>query len=264
MPRFATLYSGSSGNCAAVEQGGRFILVDMGGTCKATLGGLVALGLSPKNLAGILVTHEHSDHIRGLAVFLKKVKVPLFASAATLYALEQMAAVPPDAELIAMDEGAEVHLGGFMVRGFATSHDAAGSCGWFLTAPGGESLALATDLGCMTTEVYSHLECADLVVLEANYDPHLLRTGRYPAYLKSRIASARGHLSNPDAAAVVARLVAAGCRRVVLCHLSKENNLPELAAQAVEIAFMEHGVPLPPDCVVEVARRYEPIPWIEY
>lgn len=264
MPRFTTLYSGSSGNCSVIEQDGQFILVDMGGSCKATLGGLVALGLTPRNLTGILVTHEHSDHIKGLMVFLKKVKVPLLASSGTLYALEQISAVPPDTELVAMDEGSEARLGEFMVRGFATSHDAAGSCGWFVTAPSGASVALATDLGHMTPNVFSHLECAELVALEANYDPEMLRTGPYPAYLKNRISSSRGHLSNRDSAAAVARLVAAGCRRVALCHLSRENNTPELAKLAVEDALLEHGLRMPRDCIVRVAHRHQPGEWMDF
>lgn len=264
MARFVTLYSGSSGNCCIIEQDGRFLLVDMGGSCKATLGALVSVGLTPKNLDGILVTHEHSDHIKGLAVFLKRVKVPVLGTSGTLYALDQISAIPHDIELMAMDTGSEVRLGDFMIRGFATSHDAACSCGWFITTGGGASAAVATDLGHMTPEVLAHLECADMVALEANYDPDMLRYGRYPAYLKNRISGQRGHLSNQDAATTVARLVAAGCRRVALCHLSEENNKPELAAAAVEAAMLEHGLRMPEGCVVQVARRYDPGDWMDF
>ena len=161
MPRFITLYSGSSGNCAAVQSDEGFLLVDMGASCKATLAAMVQVGLSPALLRGILITHEHVDHIRGLRVFLKKVKVPVFGTAGTVQALWGQEAVPDTAELVALGEEDSVELGGFLVRLFCTSHDAAACCGWRLQAKNGSTMAIATDLGCMTPEVYSHLKvCA--------------------------------------------------------------------------------------------------------
>ena len=228
------------------------------------MGALESLGLTPQDLKGILITHEHSDHIKGLAVFLKRVKVPLLATSATLYAVEQATVIPPDIELVAMDTGSELQLGDFMIRGFDTSHDAAGSCGWFVRAGHVSSVAVATDLGHVTPDVMSHLECADMVALESNYDPEMLRTGPYPSYLKRRIASERGHLSNPDAGTTVAQLVQAGCRRVALCHLSEENNRPRLARLAVENAFLEHGQAMPEDCIIQVAHRREPGEWMDF
>lgn len=262
MPRFTTLYSGSSGNCAVLEAGGEFLLIDMGGSCRSTLAGLVAAGLSPRNLRGILVTHEHTDHIKGLMVFLKKVKVPVLASAGTLDELRAGGFVPEDAELVCVHSG-QVQLGGFGISSFATNHDAVASCGWRIEM-GECAMALATDLGEMTPEVYGNLEDAAFVALEANYDPVMLQVGRYPAYLKRRIASASGHLSNRDAAQTVARLVACGCRRVALCHLSAENNQPRLVYKAIEDAMLEHGLSMPADCVVQVARRHEMSDWISF
>lgn len=263
MARFTTLYSGSSGNAAIAEHDGRFLLIDMGASCRATVNALASIGLSPQNLSGILVTHEHSDHIKGLNVFLKKHSVPLYASAATLDVLDERGIAPPATEMIAVDGRCE-DIDGFMVEGFSTSHDAAGCCGFRIQMPDGTSMALATDLGVMTDEVYHHLSSVQMVALEANYDLQELRTGPYPYYLKKRIESPYGHLSNTDSAATVASLVANGCRRVALCHLSEQNNTPSMVRRAMDSAFFSMGMPVPEDCILQVSRRHEVSPWIEF
>ncbi len=260
--RFATLYSGSSGNAALIEQGGRCLLVDIGNSCRATLTVVQQVGLAHTAIAGVLITHEHIDHVRGLEVFLKKVPVPVFASAATLDVLWQQGALPPAAELVAI-EGREEHIDGFAVRGFPTSHDAAGCCGFRVTAPGGGTMAIATDLGEITEPVFEHLQDASLVALEANYDRDMLRTGPYPAYLKKRIDSARGHLSNEASAAALAALVAGGCRQVALCHLSEENNRPDLALSALGRALEAAGHGLA-EGSIQVSPRYSPGRWMAF
>lgn len=264
MPRFTTLYSGSSGNAGVAEQDGKYVLIDMGSSCRATMRGLQSLELELEGLAGILVTHEHSDHIKGLLVFLKRHPVPLYGSSATLNMLRQMDAIPSHTELVEVNDRREELPYGFSVQGFATSHDAAGCCGFRIWMPDGTQMAIATDLGCMTRDVYSNLQGAALVALEANYDPEKLQRGPYPAYLKRRIDSSRGHLSNGDSAATVAQLISDGCRRVALCHLSLENNHPNLALDALDRALFEAGLLMPADCVVQVSQRYEPSPWMDF
>lgn len=263
MPRFTTLYSGSSGNAAVVEQGGSYILVDMGSCCRTTVAALAKVGLEPEGLAGILITHEHSDHIKGLMVFLKRYPVPVYASNATLQELARMNAVPPGTALIQAD-GKFFDVADFKVKSFATSHDAAGCCGYRIMAPGGSVMAIATDLGVITDSVLKHLRNANLVALEANYDIEQLRHSPYPYYLKRRISSVRGHLSNVDCADVVAKLVAEGCRKMAFCHLSKENNHPNLVLDAVNSALFREGIALPEDCVLQVAHRYDVSPWIDF
>lgn len=264
MPRFTTLYSGSSGNCAVVEDGGKFLLIDMGGSCRSTVTGLEDMGLSLQDLSGILITHEHSDHIKGLQVFLKKHKVPLFSNRNTLLEIDRMGAVPPGTELVAMHERDEVKLDGFTVRNFTTSHDSMGSCGWRIVTSGQKTLAYATDLGCMTAGVYTNLQHAELVALESNYDPHMLRTGPYPSYLKKRIASATGHLSNDDSATTVTSLAREGCTKFALCHLSKENNHPLLVEQAMQQALQQEEIQLGDTGVLRVAKRSIPDDWIVF
>jgi phosphoribosyl 1,2-cyclic phosphodiesterase len=212
---------------------------------------------------GVLVTHEHIDHIRGLRVLLKQLSVPLYATAATLDALWESDAVPDEARLEEV-EGGPFSVEGFTIQAFRTSHDAVGSCGYRVQTPAGRVVSLATDLGKMTAEVFCMLEGAHVVALESNYDRDMLQTGPYPAYLKRRIASVQGHLSNKDSAAAVAQLVGGGCSQIVLCHLSEENNRPDLVLKAVEEALIESGVTLPPDGTIQVARRYEANDWLTF
>lgn len=151
-----------------------------------------------------------------------------------------------------------------MVTGFPASHDAAGCCGFFVTTPRGATMALATDLGVLTEEVFCHFQRAQMVAIEANYDEYMLKTGPYPSYLKARIRSSRGHLSNPDSAAAVAALVAGGCRRVALCHMSQDNNSREKVQNALEAAFAASGYPCPEDCDIQLSPRHRPGRWMEF
>lgn len=263
MARFTTLYSGSAGNCAVIEENGKYILVDMGRSCKATITALNSIGLSLDDLCGILITHEHSDHISGLMVFLKKVKVPVYGTSATLDAIWAAAAVPETACLIDV-EAQTLNIGGFLVSAFPTSHDAAGSCGYRVQTPDGSIMTIATDLGKMTADIFVQFQGAGLAALESNYDAEMLRTGPYPASLKARIASARGHLSNKDSAMAVAQLIDSGCRRIALCHLSEENNHPTQVKTAIENALFETGQEMPEECIVQISRRHTVSDWMEF
>ncbi len=263
MARFVTLCSGSSGNAAVVEEDGLYLLIDIGVSCKATLEALADVGLHQSGLQGLLITHEHIDHVRGAEVFVRRVNTPVFGTAATLEALWASGKLPEAAEAVAVDtRGAQA--GGFAVSGFSASHDAAGCCGFFVTTPRGATLALATDLGVLTEEVFRHFQQAQMVAIEANYDEHMLKTGPYPMHLKQRIRSPRGHLSNADSAAAVAALVAGGCRRVALCHMSADNNCPERVQKALEDAFAAAGRPCPEDCDIQLAPRFKPGRWMEF
>lgn len=263
MARFTTLYSGSSGNCGLLEEDGKFLLVDLGKSCRATARALQELELHPSGLGGVLVTHEHSDHVNGLNVFLKKWPVPVYGQAATLDILAGQGLVPGGAQLVEMD-GSERDVAGFGVQSFSTSHDSAVCCGYRVTTPKGKTLAIATDLGIVSDEVLANLYCADVVALEANYDFHMLMTGPYPPYLKKRIESPRGHLCNDECAATLVKLIQAGGKRFSLCHISQENNAPALALQSVQLALMENGLVPDADVVVQAALRHEVSPLFEF
>ena len=212
MTKFVPLYSGSSGNSTAVVHNGRVLLVDIGCSCRKTVGALYSIGQAASEVEAILLTHEHSDHIGGLSVFLRHYPVPVYGTAGTLSEVERLCALPADTELRVLS--GEEELCGMGVRSFAT---------------GRQSAAIATDIGHMTQEVYDNLLGCQAVLLESNYDEGLLMMGRYPYPLKQRIRSDYGHLSNYDCADTLSRLVQAGAEHIRLMHLSAENNTPQMA-----------------------------------
>ena len=256
MSNFCALYSGSSGNSMVVSSGGVSLLVDAGVSCKSILSALQQRNIDISTLQGILITHEHIDHVRGLKVLLKKLPLPVYASEGTLDSLCQTELVPAEADLRVIAQPTEI--GGMEVTPFATPHDAAGPLGFAITTGEGERLGIATDLGHITDEVDAALCGCGTVVIEANYDEYSLRTGRYPYYLKQRIASQFGHLSNPASAAQCLRLVQHGARQIVLCHLSQENNSPSMAAEAITGYLHQHGCCVDHDYRLQVARRSQP------
>jgi len=263
MARFTTLYSGSSGNCAVVEESGRCLLVDMGKSCRLTQNALKELGLTPQSLDGILITHEHSDHIGGLAIFLKHHPIPLYGSAATLQYLAEHRLIPEHTRLVDIDGRTEA-VGGFQVQSFETSHDSVACRGYRITTPSGKVVSIATDLGFVSDEVLANLLLSDVVALEANYDEQMLLLGPYPRMLKQRIASRRGHLSNDESAQTLVRLMINGCKKFMLCHISQENNTPELALESVRVALLRAGLVPGEGCMVQAARRHEVSPVIEF
>lgn len=236
-----TLASGSSGNAALLSWTGGRLLVDAGISCRRICQSLKALGLGPRDLDGILITHTHSDHISGLQTLLKYTYCPLLASA------------PAGEELRLRFPGAEGRLwpvpmctpvslrGGCSVTAVPVSHDAPGSCGYrFDTAEG--SAALLTDTGYITPEAKALLPGVSLAVLEANHDVETLESGPYPYFLKRRILGPKGHLSNEASAAFAVALAEAGAAELVLAHLSQENNTPAMAYRAVETALSAAGL----------------------
>lgn len=254
MAIFTTLYSGSSGNCAVVKNESKgYLLIDMGKSCRITLNALKEMDLSVRDCEGILITHEHSDHVKGLDTFLKHYNIPVFSGADTLDTLESRGTIPPMVESVAM-EGRTEDIGGFRVTAFPTSHDVP-CVGFRIETPQGGTMAYASDLGTLTPPVHENLAGCDLVALEANYDLQRLRYGPYPGYLKVRIESRRGHLDNRDCADKIVELASAGCRQFSLLHLSQENNTPELALSAVADAFRTQGVTPAAELVVQAQER---------
>ena len=185
MAEFISLYSGSSGNSSVVRCGQRYLIVDMGKGVRTTSAALKALGLAVSDCDGILVTHEHSDHVKGLSTFLKKNTLPVYGAAATLDFLDSNGIVPASCELHEL-EGREEDVGAFGVQSFPTSHDVP-CVGYRIHTPDGKTMTIATDLGVLTPPVHEALSGCDLVALESNYDLHMLRSGPYPYYLRARL-----------------------------------------------------------------------------
>lgn len=234
--RLTVIASGSRGNCALLEIGTARLLLDCGISCKRIKTALQPLGLTPDDLDGILITHEHTDHTTGLKTLLGRHHIPVYTRPRTMAAIGRSVPNIGDTFSPLYDK---VSIKDVTVEAFSTSHDAADPIGFSVSC--GEKFSLATDLGIMTGNVLSGILDADVLLLEANHDRQLLQRGSYPYALKQRILSARGHLDNRTAGETLCRLVKRP-EHVILGHMSEENNRPLLARQTVEAVISEAGM----------------------
>ena len=235
-----TLASGSSGNALLLSSGGTHLLLDAGISCRRISTALRQLGLDLSDLAGVLITHTHTDHISGLQTLLKRWDGRLYTSGRTASGLAYRLA-EAGGRLCPLDFGTSFSLGSCSVTAFPTAHDAPGSCGFRIDSADG-SVGILTDTGHVTEEAADILPGVDLAVLEANHDVETLCSGPYPYYLKQRILGAEGHLCNEDAARFAVTLAESGASEIVLAHLSRENNTPAMARNAVETALSASGL----------------------
>ena len=252
--RFSPLFSGSSGNAIYVGCDDAHILVDAGMSGSRVIRELESVGVSPAALNGILVTHEHIDHVKGIGILSRKYDLPVFATEGTWQGMyDKLGPISPKNRVI-FEPGQDFFMGSMDITPFATPHDAAQSVGYTFEVDGAK-LSLATDLGCVRDSWLSHVMGSDAVILESNYDPDMLKAGPYPYELKKRILSRSGHLSNDDASAVAVKLALSGTRHIILGHLSKENNFPELALRSCELALQMAGLTPHEDVKLCVANR---------
>lgn len=253
--KFCSLYSGSSGNCLFVAHGATRLLVDAGLSGKKIEQGLASIDELPAQIDGILVTHEHRDHIHGVGVLSRRYDLPVYANAATWEAMAEDIGKIKGHNIRLFATGVPFDIGDLEIGTFSISHDAADPVG-FTFDSGSHTIGIATDTGVVSSEVKAALSGRDLVVLESNHDTAMLETGPYPYYLKHRIASDVGHLSNDTAGDTAVALAESGVKQIVLAHLSHENNLPILAYQATQNFFKRAGIS-EGDTRVAVARRHE-------
>ena len=261
MLRVATLASGSSGNCAVVSDGRVHILIDAGISARRIAQGLKALGLELRHLEGVLITHEHTDHVSALPVLCRQAQAPLFTAEGTAYELWGKYGLPQERFRV-FEPGQRFAIGGLEISTFATSHDCARPCGYAVT-DGERKLALCTDTGFVTPEAREGVRGAHTLIGEFNYDPEMLRTGPYPVRLQNRIRGERGHLSNEMGGELAAWAGSQGARRVILAHLSLENNRPELALEAARRALGGLGLREGADVELIAAPRSEATDWME-
>ena len=240
-----TLASGSSGNCVLVAEGSSRVLIDAGISCRRIERGLAELGLSLSDIDAVLLTHEHIDHVKGLGVLERKRSFPVFATRGTADAVlaNPRLGELPDGIFCDIHPDEAFTVGGLTFAPFSVDHDAADPVAFRIEC-GGRRAAVATDLGCFTDYTVRCLSGLDALLLEANHDLRMLETGPYPYPLKQRIRSDRGHLSNEMAGELIAKIAHPGLCKVMLGHLSKENNMAELAALTVRQTVEE----LAPDC----------------
>ena len=230
MARIYPLFSSSKGNSHFLGDSSGGVLIDAGVSFKRLNNAFRANELDIKAVKGVFITHPHSDHVCGLKMLTSKTGIPVFGQRATLCELVKKEMIAPCSEIYEMDSPA--CIAGMEINCFDTPHDTQASCGYTIKFDDGRSCAVCTDLGRITPTVDENILGCDLVLLESNYDPDMLKKGPYPYYLKERIFSDFGHLSNGSCAAQARRLIENGTTRIILGHLSQENNTPALAERA--------------------------------
>ena len=232
MLNFCSLYSGSSGNSLFVETENTKILIDAGMSCKKIEEALANLEIDPTSIDGILITHEHSDHVQGLGTFAKKFNLPVFVNEKTLDAMPKQKEKISEKNIKLFNINEKFEIGDLKVKPFSIPHDAANPCG-FNIFKDDKKISIATDIGHMTNGILKNLEDSIFIMLESNYDPEVLKYSKYPYQLKTRIAGPDGHLSNELAGKTISYLLNSGLKQAVLGHLSKQSNFPELAYKTV-------------------------------
>lgn len=256
------LRSGSSGNCTMIRNGETRLIVDCGINGKTFTNALALAGESPLDIDGILITHEHSDHVSGLGVILRKYKIPFYITQKTLdlifdgigkFDYNLINIIKPEDKFLIKDQP---------VTSFQVPHDAAETLAYRFETPRGD-IAVCTDIGSVSQSILNQLANSRLVVLESNYDSQLLKNGPYPRILKDRISNGHGHLSNDECGGALCHLVNTGTEQIVLAHLSKENNHPSIAELTSIQSLNVVGAVKDKDYVLQVARRYSNSDWMQ-
>lgn len=255
--RLCSIASGSSGNCIYVGSDSTHLLIDTGISKKRIDEGLHTLGVKGEELQGILITHEHSDHIQGLGVFSRKYGIPIYATRGTIRGIQEYKSLGkmPEGLLHEVQTDVSFELGDLTVRPFSISHDANEPAGYRISC-GEKSVAVATDLGVYDAYTVENLKGLDAVLLEANHDIHMLEVGPYPYPLKRRVMGEKGHLSNERTGQLLCDILHDKLQHVILGHLSKENNYEELAYETVKLEVTVGDNPYRgEDIPMMVARR---------
>lgn len=263
--RLMSIASGSSGNCIYVGNDNTHILIDTGISKKRVEDGLKSLELSPSDLNGIFITHEHSDHISGLGVLLRKYNVPVYSTRETIEAIRTCEGLGKTDEglFIEIEPDTNVILNDLTVRPFSISHDAANPVGYRVEDKKSKA-AVATDMGTYDDYIVENLTGLNGLVLEANHDIRMLQTGRYPYQLKQRILGNKGHLCNEMAGRLLDIILNENMKKVFLGHLSKENNYEELAYESVRMEInLSESIYKADDFDIAVAKREVPSGWAE-
>ncbi|MBQ2473322.1 MAG: MBL fold metallo-hydrolase [Lachnospira sp.] len=256
--RMMPIASGSSGNCVYVGSDNTHILIDAGVSRKKIEEGLNKIDLSVKDLSAIFVTHEHSDHIKGIGVISRKEAIPIYATQGTIDGiLEAGLGDMPEGILNRIGVDIPFYLNDLVIRPFAISHDANEPCAYSITNAN-KKVSVCTDLGCYDDYTVENLKESDILYVEANHDINLLQVGSYPYYLKQRILGNKGHLCNESSGQLISKVLHPNLKKVILGHLSKDNNYEKLAYETVklEIDQSENDYKAS-DFEIEVAKRFE-------
>ena len=247
-----SLRSGSRGNASLVSGGNTKLLVDCGVSGKSVTSALADVDVYPEDISAIAVTHEHIDHIAGIGVMMRRYHIPVWANAATWTAMENQVGKIDNSLVNIFDNDSSFEIGEIGVKPFSIPHDAADPVGYSFMC-GDEKVAVATDIGELKKDLFEAIRGSKTVLLESNHDVNMLEIGKYPPQLKRRIRGKLGHLSNDDAGRAAEFLVRLGTERIILGHLSEENNYPELARQTVICVLNDAGIKCGRDVLLGVA-----------
>ena len=255
MLKYCSIGSGSSGNCHFVNYKDTSILIDAGLSGKRILSGLDDIDEKAENIKGIFITHEHSDHIKGAGIISRKLDIPIYANVKTWCAMKDKLGKIKEEHMKVFDNDKTYNIGDMGIRPFSIPHDSADAVGYSLFSDK-DKMSIATDIGCITDNIRENLYDSKLVVLESNYDPNMLMMGSYTYALKRRVMSDCGHLSNEDAAKFCVDLVNQGnTNAILLAHLSKENNFPDLAYATSKNVLLNNDMVIGKDLNLEVLSR---------
>ncbi|MBH1939756.1 MBL fold metallo-hydrolase [Mobilitalea sibirica] len=240
--KLCSIASGSSGNCIYVGSEQTNLLVDAGISAKRIENGLNGIDIMPDTIQGILITHEHSDHVSGLGILARRYHIPIYATGETIKALKRIKSLGNISEDLycPVEPNKTFEINDISIEPFATSHDASDPVCYTMQASG-YKVGIATDLGMYDDYIVSKLSDSDLLMVEANHDVNMLMVGKYPYYLKQRILGNRGHLSNDTSADLISKLMNYKLKHILLAHLSKENNYEELAYETVCCELTNRG-----------------------
>ncbi|PRR76991.1 MBL fold metallo-hydrolase [Clostridium thermopalmarium] len=259
---FCPLYSGSSGNSIYVSSNYASILIDAGLTGKSIESALSSIKKDPNKIDGIFITHEHSDHIKGVGVLSRRYNIPIYANELTWKSMEKSIGKIKEENKRVIDKSG-VNIKDMQICSYSIPHDAADPVGYTISC-GKNKVSIATDLGYFSKEVEENVKNSDVILLESNHDVEMVKFGPYPYPLKRRILSDVGHLSNYDCGKAIVSMTKNSCRRIVLGHLSKINNYPELAYETVVSVLREEGIKVNEDVFIGMAKRDMPSNYIEF
>ena len=260
MLRFISLGSGSSGNCYYLwtEQGG--ILIDAGLTSRVMKSHFHTFGIQPENIRAVLITHDHADHIKSVGRLATEYNIPIYATALVHEGIARNYCVSPRVPAerkFVIEKDQPFDIAGFHITPFDVPHDSTDCVGYRIEAEN-VRFALITDIGHITEDVRNEVNNANYLVLESNHDHEMLMAGPYPAYLKGRISGPTGHLSNKEAAELLAQYATPSLRHVWFCHLSEENNHPELVRKTADAVLRNVGIVPGADFLLDVLKRKVP------
>lgn len=253
MARVYPLFSGSKGNSYYISQAGRGILIDAGRSAKQIELAMANNELNMKDVEGIFITHEHSDHVSGVRVLASRYGINVYGSKGTLEALDENGVLTEKFSSYVIGTGG-VETAGMHITPFSISHDCREGFGYVVETNESRKLVLATDTGCVTDQMQDAIITGDVVILESNHDVNMLLNGIYPYVLKRRILSDTGHLSNEVCSTLLPSLVKSGATRFLLAHLSQENNMPSIALQSALCELESSGMQRNVDFTLEVAK----------